>query len=123
VAHGPSGAHDRAAFQIGNVLGLVDHVAGAVLGQPDFLPGIVRVLSLLIAGLAALALPVRAAHGLAVLWINTGFGGQPPDILPVTLLGVAMFQRMQAGVGFDVRFPRVCGLDCDKERDSHEQQQ
>ena len=92
---------DRAGLQIGEVLGLVDHVAGPVLGPAHLRFRIVGTDPVLVGGLAPFAFLVEATHRLGVVGIDPGLGGEFLHVAPVVLLGIAMLQFTQTGVGFD----------------------
>jgi hypothetical protein len=102
VAGQDDGFDDGAVLQLGDVMGFVDHVRGTLLGAAHFRLGVVRVLPLGVAGFAAFALFVEAAHGFGVLGVDACLGGKPLHIVPVAFLGVAMAERAQAGVDLAV---------------------
>ena len=95
------GGDDGTAFQVGDVLGFVNHVAGAMLGEADTGIGVVGVDPILVAGAAAGALSIKLADGLGVVRVDAGGGGEAFDIVPVLLLGVAVDEFAQRGVGLD----------------------
>jgi hypothetical protein len=87
VAGQDDGFDDGAVLQLGDVMGFVDHVRGTVLGAAHFRLGVVRVLPLGVAGFAAFALFVEAAHGFGVLGVDACLGGKPHfrrKIIPTT---------------------------------------
>ena len=80
--------YNGSAFQIGHVLGLVNHVAGSVLGAPHLGLRIMRVFPFFIACPASRPLLIEAAHRPFILWVDALLGRQFLYILPIGLFGI-----------------------------------
>jgi hypothetical protein len=89
------------AFQIGDMLGLVNHIASSILGAPHLGLRIMRVFPFLIARPASRPLLIEAAHCPLIPRVNTLLPRQLPHILPIGLLRIAMHQSTQTRIGFD----------------------
>ncbi len=93
--------YNSSAFQIGHMLGLINHVAGSVLGAPHLGLRIVRVLPLFIARLASRPILIEAAHRGLILGVNAFLFRQFLHILPIGLFRITMHQSAQTRIGFD----------------------
>ena len=78
--------YNGSAFQIGHMLGLVNHVAGSVLGAPHLGLRIMRVFPFFIARPASRPLLIEAAHRPLILWVDALLCRQFLHILPIGLL-------------------------------------
>ena len=83
------------------MLGLVNHVAGSVLGAPHLGLRIMRVFPFLIACPASRPLLIEAAHRPFILWVDALLCRQFLYILPIGLFGITMHQGAQTRIGFD----------------------
>src|SRR4249919_407868 len=82
------------------MLGLVDHVAGSVLGASHLGFGIMRVLPLVVARLAPSPLLIEAAHRGLILRDNAFLFRQLLHILPIRLLRVPFNPSAPTRIGF-----------------------
>src|SRR6266850_3823896 len=92
--------YNSSAFQIAHMLGLINHVAGSVLGAPHLGLRIVRVLPLFIARLASRPILIEAAHRGLIPGVNAFLFRQFLHILPIGLFRITMYQSAQTRIGF-----------------------
>lgn len=93
--------HDGARVQVHGVFRQIDHVGRAILGPANLRIRVMGVLPLRIAHLLAHSMTVEATQLRAVGRLQTRLAGQPLHIAPITLLGIALAQTAQAGIGLD----------------------
>ncbi len=95
------GLYNGSAFQIGHMLGFVNHVAGSVLGAPHLGLRIMRVFPFFIARPASRPLLIEATYRPLILRVDALFFRQFLHILPIGLFGITMYQSAQTRIGFD----------------------
>ena len=91
-----------AGVQIHRMLRFVNHIDGARLGRPNLGVRIMRVFPIVVAHLFG-PLAIKLPHGGGILRIHPVFARQPPDILPIRFLSIAVDQTFEGRVRFDHR--------------------